>query len=268
MVENYGNLNFAEILKDSEDYVVQYALEKTVIADATKQVGLTFANVKDSKVEKVEAKVGDEKAENYFSIVAHLNKVYTIDPITKQKRESEMLQLDTINMANAMDAFAAALRVANAALTTMYTAAMVSPEIIANKDKLVYTGELLAALLLSEDNGLDINTYNEIMNSMKTGLSTDNLRTVGLANDGIVKFNAQRQYWRFLDSCRNRVLKNGEAWAKLAAKTLREDSSAMDISATRIMPTAATPLIKKNSDVTPKSLNTQEPGVVKIQPIV
>lgn len=266
-MENYGNLNFMEIMKEAEEFTPQYSLEKTVIVDQNKQVGLTFANVKDSKVEKVEAKVGAEDAENYFAITAHLNKVYMVDPITKQKRESEYLQLDTINMANALDAFAVSLRVANAALTTLYTAAMVSPEIIAHKDKLIYTGDFLAALLLSKDNGLDINTYNEIMNGLKTGLNNDSLRSIGLANDGIAKFNAQRQVWRFFDSIRNRVLKNGEAWAKLAAKTLREDASAVDISTVRIQPTGAAPLIKKNADVTPKSLNTQDVGVVKIQPI-
>ena len=142
-MENYGNLNFMEIMKEAEEFTPQYSLEKTVIVDQNKQVGLTFANVKDSKVEKIEAKVGDESAENYFAITAHLNKVYMVDPITKQKRESEYLQLDTINMANALEAFAASLRIANAALTTMYTAAMVSPEIIAHKDKLIYTGDFV-----------------------------------------------------------------------------------------------------------------------------
>lgn len=266
-MENYGNLNVMEIMKEAEAFAVQYSLEKTVIADKNKQVGLTFANVKDSKVEKVEAKVGEEGAENYFAITAHLNKVYTIDPITKQKKESEMLQLDTINMANALDAFAVSFRVANAALTTMYTAAMVSPEINAHKDKLIFTGNFLAALLLSKDNGIDIDTYNEIMNGLKSGLNDDGLRSIGLANDGIAKFNAQRQVWRFFDSARNRVLSNGAAWAIHAAKVLREDSSALDVPTVRIQPTGATPLIRKNADVTPKSLNTTENTVSKIQSI-
>ena len=269
MIDNYGQLNFMEILKEAEKYAVQYPLEKTVIADQNKQVGLTFApSIKDSKMEKVTASVGEPDTDNYFSVTAHINKLYSTDPITKEKRESEMLQLNTTNLANAFDAFAVAIRVANAALNTMYTAAMVSPEIVANKDKLIFVGDTLASLLLTKDNGLDVNTYNEIMNGMKNVLSTENLRSIGLANDNIAKFNALRQEMSFYDSIRNRVLKNGYDWAKLCAKTLKEDTAAADISSVRIQPTGVTPVIKKNTDVTPKSLNTQDSVASKVIPIV
>ena len=272
MIDNYGQLNFMEILKEAEKYAVQYPLEKTVIADQNKQVGLTFApSIKDSKMEKVTASVGEPDADNYFSVTAHINKLYSTDPITKEKRESETSAdkaEEVKEEKEAFDAFAVAIRVANAALNTMYTAAMVSPEIVANKDKLIFVGDTLASLLLTKDNGLDVNTYNEIMNGMKNVLSTENLRSIGLANDNIAKFNALRQEMSFYDSIRNRVLKNGYDWAKLCAKTLKEDTAAADISSVRIQPTGVTPVIKKNSDVTPKSLNTQDSVASKVIPIV
>ena len=269
MINDFDNMNMMEILKDSEKFTVQYSLERTAIADQSKQIGLTFAPVKDSKVEKVTASVGEPGKDNYFAVEAHINKVYSVDPLTKEKTESEMLQLDTINMAAAFEAFAAAMRIANAAINTMYTASMVAPEVIAHSDKLVFTGDFLASLLLNKDSGLSVSAYQSINDSVKNAIAQGMLRSIGLANENSHKFNALKEEVCFYDRIRNRVLKNGAAFATNAAKLMKEDSTGIDISSVRIQPTGAAPLIKTNAGVNPKSLNTADTtSDAKVLPIL